>query len=265
MNMFLHELKAYRNSTIIWSLGLIAIVVLFLSLYPSFSRDAEEFMKVLEGFPEELRKAIGLSFETLATLLGFFSYSFLYIKLSGAVQAMNLGLSIISKETRDKTADFLLTKPVTRTQVITSKLFAALTSLVFTNLAFLASVMVMASFVKTEDFSEQALLMVSVTLLFIQLIFLSLGIMIAVLIPKIKSVISISLGMVFTFFILGMISSSTADKGLRYLTPFNFFDNQYIIRTLEYEGEFIFIGLSIIFTAVLTSYWIYGKKDVHSV
>ena len=100
MNMFLHELKAYRKSTIVWSISLVALVALFLSMFPSFSKDAEEFKQLLEGFPVELRKAIGLSVDSIATLLGFFSYAFLYIKLAGAIQAMNLGTSILSMSIR---------------------------------------------------------------------------------------------------------------------------------------------------------------------
>ncbi|HAQ06474.1 MAG TPA: ABC transporter permease, partial [Bacillus bacterium] len=77
MNMFLHELKAYRKSTMIWTISLVALVVLFMSMFPSFSKDADEFKKLMEGFPVELRKAIGLSVESITTLIGFYSYAFL--------------------------------------------------------------------------------------------------------------------------------------------------------------------------------------------
>ena len=115
MNMFLHELKAYRKSTIIWTCSLIALVVLFLSMFPTFSKEADAFKEIMEGFPEPVRKALGLSVDSMSSILGFYSYIFLYITLCGAIQAMNLGTSIVSKEVREKTADFLLTKPVTRT------------------------------------------------------------------------------------------------------------------------------------------------------
>ena len=136
MNMYLHELKAYRKSTIIWIVALIGSLALFLSFFPSLARDAEEYKHILDGYPEELRKAIGLSVDSLATILGFYSYMFVYLKLCGAIQAMMIGISIVSKETREKTADFLLTKPIARPQIITSKLLAALTLLVITNISF---------------------------------------------------------------------------------------------------------------------------------
>ena len=63
MNMYLHELKAYRKSTIIWTCCLVLIIILFLSMFPGISKDATDFKKLLEGYPDALRKAIGLSFD----------------------------------------------------------------------------------------------------------------------------------------------------------------------------------------------------------
>lgn len=265
MNMFLHELKAYRKSTIIWTLSLVALVLLFMSMFPSFSKDAEEFKKLMEGFPVELRKAIGLSIDSIATVIGFYSYAFLYLKLTGAIQAMNLGTSILSKETREKTAEFLLTKPVTRSQIVTAKILAALTSLLMTNIVFITATMLIASVVSEADFNQQALFMIAITLLFIQLIFFAIGLIVSVIFSKIKSVISVSLGTVFGFFMLALIASTTGDDGLRYLTPFNYFDSTYIMKHTGYEKPFLAVGSLIIIGAVVASYYLYTKKDIHSV
>lgn len=265
MNMFLHELKAYRKSTIIWTCSLIGIIVLFLSMFPAFSREAETFKELLEGFPEPIRKAFGLSVESMSSILGFYSYTFLYITLCGAIQAMNLGTSIVSKEVREKTADFLLTKPVTRSQIMTSKLLAAFTSLVITNVAYLAASSIMASIVKTEDYSYKIFFMISITLFFVQLIFLALGVIVSVLARKIKSVIPISLGTVFGFFIAGMLASVIGDEAVRYITPFKYFDTNYIIKNSGYEVTFIIVEIVFIIAAITASYIVYCKKDIHAV
>jgi ABC-2 type transport system permease protein len=265
LNIFLHELRAYRKSTIVWIISLVALVALFLSMFPSFSKDADEYRSMLEGFPVELRKAIGLSVDSIATLLGFFSYAFTYVKLAGAIQAMNLGTSILSKETREKTADFLLTKPVTRSRIVTSKLLASLVSLVLTNIFFIASTMVFAAAVAGSDFNRTELFLVSGSLFFLQLMFLALGIIVSAAYPKIKSVISVSLGTVFGFFILGMISSTTDEKGLRYFTPFNYFDSAYIVKNGAYETSFLVAAILFTIAAVVGSYFLYIKKDVHTV
>jgi len=265
MNIYLHELKAYRKSTIIWSCSLVLLIILFLSMFPSFSKDATDVKKLLEGYPEAFRKAIGLSLDTLFTLLGFYSYLFVYVGLCGSIQAMNLGTSIISKEVREKTADFLLTKPVTRKTIMTAKLLAILTSLVITNVVYLISAIIMANVVKTEAFSLKIFIMISITLFFVQLMFMALGVIISVLFPKIKSVLPISLGTVFGFFMLGMLSTTTSTDIWRFLIPFKYYDTAYIIKNSSYETSFIIVEIVFIIVTIFASYLIYDKKDIHAV
>lgn len=265
MNIFVHEMKAYRKSTIIWSVSLVLIIALFMSFYPAFSKDAEGFQKIMEGYPEAIRNAIGFNLGDFFTILGFYCFPLSFITLCGAIQGMNLGTSIVSKEVREKTADFLLTKPVTRTTVLTAKLMAAFVSIVMTNIVYLAVTIFIALQVKTDDFSVKILIMLSLTMFFIQLIFLALGIIISVLVPKIKSVLTISLATVFAFYFLGMFSSTTGEEAKRYISPFKYFDTAYIIKHESYEASFLWVGAVIIILAITASYIIYAKKDIHAV
>lgn len=266
MNMFLHELKACRKSTIIWSVSLAGIVIAFLLMFPAFSSNAEDLKKLLESLPLALRDAMGLSLANIGSLLGFYStLTFLYIPLCGAIQAMNIGTSIVSKEVREKTADFLLTKPVTRVQIMTAKLLAALTSLVITNVFFLIVASIMASVITSQAFSMKIFLLISATLFLIQLMFLAIGVLVSVVVPKIKSVLPVSLGTVFAFFFISMFGSAIGDNNLRYITPFKFYDSAYILQNASYEVSFIILEVALITLAIATSYIIYAKKDIDSV
>lgn len=265
MNVYWHEWRAYRKSTIIWTITLVAFLALFLSIYPSFYHDAADMQKLLQGYPEPVKKALGLSGMDFASLVSFYSYIFVYILLCGAIQAMNLGTSILSKEVREKTADFLLTKPVTRSSIMTAKLLAAVTSILITNVLYVLCATILASFVKLEEFNMTVFLMISATLLFVQLVFLALGVFVSVVVPKIKSVISVSLGTVFTFFFISMFSSVIGDRDMRYITPFQYFNTTYISQHSSYETSYVLVALGFIVVAICASYIIYSKKDIHSV
>ncbi|MED4227017.1 ABC transporter permease subunit [Neobacillus cucumis] len=265
MNIFFHELKAYRKSTLIWTFSLIMVALLFLSMYPSFAKDADEFKKLLAGYPLAMRKAIGLNLENIFTILGFYSYALTFTTICAAIQAMNLGTGIVSKEVREKTADFLLTKPVTRTQILTSKLLAAFTSLLFTNIVYQIAVTFIAFQVKTEEYSVKKLVLLSLTMFFIQLIFLSIGIFISVIVPKIKSVLTVSLAIVFAFYFLGVISETSGDDVKRYISPFKYFDHTYIMKHASYEGPFLIVGAVMVVATIAASYFIYAKRDIHAV
>ncbi|MEH7490907.1 ABC transporter permease subunit [Neobacillus niacini] len=265
MNILLHELRAYRKSTIIWTISLIAVVALFMSLFPSFTKDTEEFRKLLEGYPVALREAFGIDLDNFFSILGFYCYGLSFVTLCGAIQAMNLGTSIVSKEVREKTADFLLTKPVTRTAVLTNKLLAALISIIITNIVYLAAATLLAYQVATVDFEVSNFILLSLTVFFVQLIFLALGIIISVIVQRIKSVLTVSLATVFAFYFLGMFSSTSGDEVKRYLSPFKYFDTAYIMEKSGYEASFLITGAVVIVIAIGISFFIYAKKDIHSV
>jgi len=264
MNIFLHELKAYRKSIIIWSLSMAALAALFISIFSATAGDIEAFKNVLSSMPEVLRKALSIYVDSIATLQGFYSFVFVYVVLCGAIQAMNLGASIVSKEIREKTADFLLTKPVNREGILTAKILAAFFSLIITNVIYLIITVSMTLTVKSE-FSMKIFLMISATLFFVQLIFMAIGILVAVVAGKIKSVISISLSTVFGFFIISSLGSVLGDEAVRYISPFKYFDSAYILKNAAYETQFIVIEIIFIIIAITLSYFIYKKKDIHSV
>lgn len=265
MNMFLHELKAYRRSTLIWTFSLILVVCFFMSLYPAISSDADQFKKILAGYPVPVRKAFGVSIDNITSLLGFYSYVFSYVVLCGAIQAMNLGTSILSKEVREKTADFLLTKPVTRTEIMTSKLLAAFSSLLITNLIYVAAASMIASIVSKKSFDIDTFLLISMTAFFVELMFMCLGVIISVVAAKIKAVLPVSLSIVFGFYIVNMFGSIIGEKAIRYVTPFKYYDTAYIIKHGTYEGNFIAIEIVFIVISIMASYIIYAKKDIHAV
>ncbi|OIK16022.1 ABC transporter permease [Bacillus sp. MUM 116] len=265
MNIFLHELKAYRKSTMIWTLSLSALIVFFLSMFPGLTQDADQFKKLLENYPETVRKALGVSIDSITSLLGFYSYGFTNVVLCGSIQAMNLGTSILSKEVREKTADFLLTKPVTRKQIVTAKLLAVIISLVMTNVIYMVIAFIAASAVSEKSFDFNTFLLISLSALLIELMFVALGVLISVSVPKIKSVLPISLGTVFGFYILNMLGSVIGEKSIRYLTPFKYYEASYIIKHSSYDAAFIIIEIVFILAAIAVSYVIYSKKDIHAV
>lgn len=264
MNIFRRELRAYLRSTFIWTAALAVLIIVFMSLYPAFTKDVATSKKLLQSLPPAIRSALGIQLANFFTIFGIYSYLFLFVVLSGSVQAMNLGTSVLSKENTGKTADFLLSKPVTRPRVMTAKLSAALALIAFTNIVYLVAAGASAKAVSAKPFSLKIFIMISLILFFVQLMFLALGILVSVILPKIKSVIAVSLPVVFAFFIISVISSILDNKALRYVTPFEYYDPAYIIKHGSYEWRFVVIEIVFIIAAVAASYLIYAKKDIRA-
>jgi len=98
-----------------------------------------------------------------------------------------------------------------------------------------------------------------------QIIFLSLGFIVAVVFTRIKSVLSISLGTVFGFFIINMLGSILGENTLRYITPFKYFDFLFIIKNGSYELNFVILGALVTAAAFSLSFIIYSRKDINTV
>lgn len=47
MNVFFQELKYYRKSVIIWTTSLVALLILYISIFPAFLSAKDAFEKVL--------------------------------------------------------------------------------------------------------------------------------------------------------------------------------------------------------------------------
>jgi ABC-2 type transport system permease protein len=265
MNIFFRELKAYRKSTLIWAVSLSTLVLAFLMMFPAFTKDVATSQKILANFPPAIRSAFDISLQNFFTIYGFFAYLFTFVTLAGAVQAMNLGVGVLSKEDSGKTVDFLLTKPVSRVKVITSKLLAVVCLLAFTNIVFSSVALITAKIVSTAAFSSKIFLLISATLLLVQIFFLAFGILLSVIIPKIKSVVSVSLPTVFTFFFIGTLGSILGNDNFKYVSPFKFYDPNYIINHGAYETKFLVIEAVFVVVAIIASYVIYIKKDIRAV
>lgn len=266
MNMYLHELKSLRKSTIIWACSIIALAAIFISVYPGMVNDAADFKKLLGGYPASVRAILGINLDYITSILGFYSMIFSFIVLCGAIQAMIYGASILSKENRERTADFLLVKPVSRAFIVSAKFLAAFTMILVTDIIFYTALLIMVSLVKPVDYDGNLFFMVNLTLFFIQLIFLAIGAVVSVFFNKLKSVLPVSLGIVIGLYMTGaLLATGKSDDAARFISPFKYFDVTYIIKNASYEVPFMLTGAIIVVVAVAASYIIYIRKDIQAV
>ncbi len=265
MNMYLHELKSLRKSTIIWVCAMIAIALVYLSLYPPIYRDGAHFKDMLAGYPASIRAMLGVTVDSVTSLLGFYSMILAFVVLCGGVQAMNLGMTILSKETRERTAEFLLVKPVSRTTIVTAKVLAALTMLLVTDVLYYAVASIIASVVKQSSYSGVLFFMINLTILFVQLVFFAIGAVVSVFFDRLRSVLPVSLGTVFGCYIIGALIAAGKDDWARFISPFRYFDCVYIINNSRYETPYLMTGAVIVVVSVVTCYFVYARKDIHAI
>ena len=129
MNIFFRELKTNLKSLIIWCAIMGLLILIGTAKFAAFANDPES-LKLLDAMPEAMLDAMNLRAFNLTTVTGFYGIMFVYFGLMGAIAAAMWGSDIISKEERDKTVEFSLVLPVSRSRVISAKAVAALANCV---------------------------------------------------------------------------------------------------------------------------------------
>ncbi len=262
MNIFIHEMKMHRNSIVIWSISISATILLFIGVFPAMEKNISNMVLMIENFPKEFIKAFNVEIMLLGTVLGFYSFIFIYATLLGSIQAMRYGLSVLSIEEREKTADFLISKPVSRNKIIISKILAVITSILITNIVFFIVSYLMVNKFTDSNLDNRLFVMITLSLFFIQLVFMSIGLLISMIPRKIKAVTPISMGVVFGFFIIQLFSSAFEDKKLEYFTPFKYFDPEYIIKNQSYNMTYVLLAIGVVIVSLGFTYYRYMKKDM---
>lgn len=266
INIFKHEFKMYRKSVITWSLSLAVLIFLFMSLFSSFAQDAEILNQTLAQMPQELLAAFGLNTVDMSNVLGYYSFLFLFCQICLAVQAANYGFALVSVEERDLTADFLLAKPVNRPTILTTKLLGALAGLTITNaVVWLCSFTAINSFRDGRPFETRTLLLLLASIVVFQLFFLVVGVLISLLMKRVRSVTTLSMGLAFGMYVLSAFGGMLGDNTFDLVTPFKHFDPSAIVSSGQYNIPLVLISLSIIIVSVAGSYWLYTKRNIHSV
>ncbi len=266
MNIFQHEFKMYLRSVITWSVAVAALILVFVSLFSSFAQDAALLNEAMAKFPEELRMAFGMNGVDLSTVLGFYSFVFLFTQICLAIQAANYGFSLVSIEEREWTADFLLAKPVGRTQILTSKLLAALSGLTITNIVVWTSSFGFINLFKGDrTYETNPLLLLLLSIVVFQLFFLAVGLVVSLLVKRIRSVTPYAMALGFGMYVLSVFGDMLGESALEKITPFKHFDPNYIIQHGAYDVPLVLISISVIVISLVGSYVLYTRRDIPAV
>lgn len=261
MNIFLRELKANRKALIIWSVCMFIGVLSGMTKYTAYSGGANN--EVFEKMPQTLKAVLGIGSFDVTVMSGFFAFLYPFIALAAGIHAVLLGSGIMAKEERDKTTEFLMVKPVSRTAIITSKFFAALLNVVIVNIVtLLSSVALAAAYNKGKDVSAEVAVFI-LGMLIIQLIFLSLGTLISAFMKNPKGSGAIATAILMGSYVVSKITDITSELNiLNVLSPFKYFSYK---RIVDGNGlDFIVVALSILLIAAFSfsTFLFYRRRDL---
>jgi len=263
MNIFLRELKANLKSLLIWSGVVILLIFMAGAKYSAFAGDPE-LLKMLDSMPPALLDALSMSAFNLTTISGFYGVMFIYFALMAAIAAAMWGSDSISKEERDKTVEFSLVLPVTRSRVITAKGLAALVNcIIFVLITWGVSLVAVQSYKPDQAFYDFLALEME-AIFVIELIFLAIGLLLGCAMKQYKRSGSTAIAIILTTYFMSIMTVMNEKLDfLKYFTPFKYFDAAVLLRDGHLDILYLVISAAIIVVCVAASYWVYNKRDLY--
>lgn len=263
MNIIKHEIKSSRKTFLVWTIALSLYNILIMSIYPSMAKEEAAMEELLSLFPESMIKIFHLDKLSMTDPFGFYAteaYS-MYI-LFGSMFAALIASNLLAKEENDRTIEFLLSKPITRNQILTSKLISYLVMVTMFNL-----IVSLATFTTFEivvgEYSKKIFLLLMIGPYLAHITFANLGFLLSAFVTRKKSIYSASLGLVIGLYVFGIIAAlSDTFLFLEYLSPFRYLEAVDIVINGTFETTNLLILLIVNILAISLTYVVYNRKDI---
>ncbi|MCL0079620.1 ABC transporter permease [Dehalococcoidia bacterium] len=262
MNVYLRELRKNRTSLLVWAAMIAGILLLYTSMFLEVVAIWDAAIEVL---PEPMLVAFGLDRLDMTTIHGFYAADlYLTVILLGSMYAILLSSGILAKEEKDKTVEFLLAKPLVRSNIITAKLLVWFTNIAILNvLIAITAVISFRIFAAGHEINRTVFLLLLIAPFLAQITFASVGFLTAAIIKKGKSLTAICLGIVLvTFFFNEIADAADRFRFLEHFTPFHYADSVDIVYYETMNPSYLIVMLAITSVCIGGAYLFYKRKDM---
>ncbi len=260
MTLMKHELRQGRISLAVWTGAIVVLLLICLLVFPEMKGEMETISHLFAAMGS-FAAAFGMDRLNFGSLTGFYAIECgNVIGLGGAFFAAFAGVSILSKEEGEGTAEFLLAHPVSRARVVTEKLAAVLLQIAAMNLiVFVTSLLSICAIGEAIPWRELLLMHFACFLLQIELAAVCFGISAFLR----RGGLGVGLGIATVMYFLNLIANmSERLKFLKYITPFGYCEGTDIIANGGLDVRLVMIGMLFAALGVAAAYRNYCCKDI---
>ena len=260
MTLIKHELKKGYKSLAIWTLTIGFFVVICVLMFPEMKGEMEDVSEMFSSMGA-FTQAFGMDKLNFGTLMGFYAIECGNILgLGGAFYAAILGITALAKEEKERTAEFLLSHPISRNKIITEKLIAIFIQIITMNvLVFFMSVISIVSI--NEEILWRELLLLHLSYFLVQIVLTGICFGISAFVRS--SGIGAGIGLAITMYFINIVSNITDSvKNLKYITPFGFAEGADIMLNVDLDWNIVAINMFFSLVGVAVAYIKYINKDV---
>jgi ABC-2 type transport system permease protein len=262
MNIIKRELRAGLKPFLLWMIAVFALVFIGIIKFEGINTGGADLSKLMASLPRVFLAMLGMAGVDVNTLLGYTTVLFYYVLICTVIYSVHLGAAAVTRESVDKTYEFIFTKPRTRSFILAAKLLVGwIYLLLFCVFSFLFSVWAIGMLQITVDIMAQVLLL-TLSLFLVGSMFLSLSACLSALSARAdKGALWGNLAFLYAF-VLGVVYDMLDNAGvLRIVSPFRYFPGAEVVGGRLNSA---YIALTILLTAVflLIAFNRFYKRDL---
>lgn len=255
-----HELRQGKISFAVWTAAIGFLLAVCVCLFPEMKGQMSDVNDVFSSMGS-FTAAFGMDRLNFGTLTGFYAIECgNVLGLGGAFFASLCAAGILSKEEKDRTAEFLLAHPVSRGRIITEKLISVFLQVTAMNVVVYVISAASIAFVGEEiPWKELNLLHSSYYLLQIELAGICFGLSAFMR----KGSTGAGLGIAAVMYFLNLVANiAERAEFLKYITPFGYCEGADILTEGSLDGRKIAVGMAAGAAGTIAAYLKYTKKDM---
>ncbi len=260
MTLMLFELKRNRLSLAVWTAAIALLLLVCLAIFPDMKGQVNELNSAFSSMGS-FTEAFGMDQLNFGELMGFYGLECGNILgIGGAFFAAYIGVNALAGEEKNRTAEYLLTHPVSRSRVVFEKLACVLCQILILNaVSMLTSLIAVRAIGESLQMKEFLLLHAAYLLLQAEIAAVCFAVSAALR----RSGIGAGLGLAAVLYFLNLIANITEDaEWLKYITPFGYAEAADIITNAEIAPVPAAIGCLVTAAGIAAAFIIYDQKDI---
>ena len=251
------------KSMIIWGVCTLFMVAAGMSKYSAASQSGQSMNVLISKMPRIFQSLFGVGTFDLSTAFGFYCVLFVYLVMIVTIHASLLGATIISKEEREKTSEFLYVKPITRYFILTKKIQASFVVILILNLISLLSSLGFVQYFSKEAIDAGMIVKMMGGMLLLQWLFFTISLFCSALAKKPKTSPALASGvLLFSFLLYQLIMLDKRLDWMRVLTPYAYFNAANITSAEGVPLIYFIITAFLMASLTIGSYKLYQKRDI---
>lgn len=260
MTLLKFEMKKNRIALAVWTAAIALLLIVCLAIFPDMKKQVNELNAAFSSMGN-FTQAFGMDRLNFGELMGFYGLECGNILgIGGAFFAAYLGVTALADEERNRTAEFLLMHPVSRSRIVLEKLLRVLLQVMILNAAVILTVLAMTGIIgEGLQIKEFFLLHGAYLLLQIEVAAVCFGISACLR----RNGIGIGLGLAAVLYFLNIIANLTDQaKWLKYITPFGYAEAADIITECTIDPVSATIGCCMGAAGIAAAFTVYTRKDI---